>query len=474
MHDILNKIVDHADITPNRPAIMGDFGMMTYAELGTQVRRTARWAETLPQNVGLLAPRGAQWIVWYLALAWAGRTIIPLPEFFSSAQLAHIVADAHVETIVCAAELEAMARDLCHTVAIPHLAELPSEKPSFESCFIIYTSGTSGRPKGVVLRGAQVAVSVRAMIDAAKAAVEDRVLSVLPQALLLEQVGGMLVPLAVGASIALCAHPNALPKAAEDYGPTTVILVPEMLAGWVRWLESVGRTAPPSLRFVAVGGAPVPPKLAEKAWSLGLPVHEGYGLSECCSVVALNRPGDRRAATVGKPIAGIEVYLLKGEIVVVGPTVMAGYLGGEPSFGIHRTGDAGHFDGDGNLVVDGRIDDVVVTATGRNIHPEWIESMMLSDARIGRCALVRGDSHPCAILVPSSDWLVNAEKPEIDRLVATLCADAPAYARPGTIIVMTEAQLRHHNLITANGRLRRKAIAAHVEEAVIDLVEETL
>src|SRR5471032_2120924 len=116
------------------------------------------------------------------------------------------------------------------------------------------------------------------MVEIVDATAEDRMLSVLPYALLLEQVAGIAVPLSVGASIALCPDPQSLPVAAESFSPTATVLVPEMLAGWVKWLERSGRRSPASLRFVAIGGAPVPPRLAERAWALGLPVHEGYGL----------------------------------------------------------------------------------------------------------------------------------------------------------------------------------------------------
>ncbi len=464
MRRILDRLVFHANTGPTRLAIISKTENLTYRALLDNVRRIAAWADTLPQTVALLAPHDERWIIWYLALIWAGRTVVPLPSFFSPEQLEHIVQDSRADIIVCSVELLEMAERLGIAVTTPVHAGVPMVTPREQAQLIIYTSGTSGHPKGVLLTSSQVTASVEAMSEVVAASSEDRTLSVLPPELLLQQIAGILVPLSVGAVIILCPQPNAFPMMAEQNYPTATVLVPELLAGWVAWLERSGHTAPPSLRFVAVGGAPVPVKLAEKAWALGLPVYEGYGLSECCSVVAVNRHGERRPGTVGKPLPGVAVSIEEGEIVVSGPTVMQGYLGSFPAPKRHRTGDAGHFDADGNLIVEGRIDDIIVTSTGRNIHPEWLEPMLLSDSRISRCAVVNGGTHPHAVLVPAGEWLLQAEQGEVDALVDQLCADAPAYARPGKSTVLAESLLKQHALITANGRLRRRAIASFIAE----------
>lgn len=464
MREILTALAGHARNEPHRLAIIDGFGSLTYADLSASVRHTAAWARCLPDRVGLLAPKDRRAIIWYLALAWAGRTIVPLPAFFSPQQLAHLIEDAEIGTIVSAPDMAEMVQTLCPSVVTPAFGPSPSDEPFGEMRCIIYTSGTTGHPKGVVLGERQLNASVRALVEAVGATTEDRMLSVLPFSLLLEQMVGIAVPLSVGASIALSPTPQDLAMAAETFVPSTTVLVPEMLAGWVTWLERQERRAPASLRFVAVGGAPVPPSLAERAWNVGLPVYEGYGLSECCSVVAVNRPGDRTAGTVGRPLPGVAVSIDKGEIVVTGPSVMEGYLGGPPAEEVYRTGDAGRFDSAGRLIVEGRIDDVIVTTTGRNIHPEWIEAMILGDPRIGRCAVIDGGHHPRAVLVPVPGQFVDASQADIAALVARLCVDAPDYAQPHANLMMSETLLHQQGLITANGRLRRPAIATYLKE----------
>ena len=473
MREVQSALEAHASAHPDRPAVIDGSGTVSYRELAQWVRALVPWAAGLPATVGVAGGKSAATIALDLALGLAGRTLVPLPDFFSPDQLAHVVADAGIEAVAAEPGREDFAATLgrpvvtpCPTVTqCPTFTQSPGDAganpPPPPGRRIIYTSGTTGRPKGVMLGDGQLAASIAALAKAVGATPADRMLSVLPYALLLEQVAGIGVPLLAGAGIALCCAMGELPRAAATLAPTATVLVPEMLAAWVAWLEQSGQPVPPALRFIAVGGAPVPPGLAERAWALGLPVHEGYGLSECCSVVAVNRPGERAAGTVGRPLPGVRVTIDRGEIVVSGPTVMDGYGGGAAAGGIWRTGDAGRFDAQGRLIVEGRLDDVIVTSQGRNIHPEWIESMLLADRRILRCAVVPGGSHPRAVVVPAAagPWTDDP-----DTVVGGLCAEAPDYARPRNSIVMWEADLVRHGLITSSGRLRRRAIRNHLGE----------
>ena len=461
MRDVSLALQAHAATHPDRPAVVSGTGTVTYRQLAEQVLGLTQWASRLPETIGIIGGKSTTTIAVDLALAMAGRTLVPLPEFFSPDQLAHVVADAGIEAVVAEPGREEFAAALGRPVFTPQGGGIGQPSPPRASRRIIYTSGTTGQPKGVMLGDGQLDASIAALAIAVAATADDRMLSVLPYALLLEQVAGIGVPLMAGASIALCPDMRELPRAATLLAPTATVLVPEMLAAWVGWLEQNAQPAPVTLRFIAVGGAPVPPRLAERAWALGLPVHEGYGLSECCSVVAVNRPGERVAGTVGRPLPGLTVTIDRGEIVVSGPTVMDGYRGGEAAGGIRRTGDAGYFDDGGRLIVEGRLDDVIVTSLGRNIHPEWIESLLLADRRILRCAVVDGGSHPRAVVVaaPGATW-----SEDIDSVVGGLCAEAPDYARPRHSVILSEVELVRHGLITSNGRLRRRAIRTYLRE----------
>ena len=241
------------------------------------------------------------------------------------------------------------------------------------------------------------------------------------------------------------------------------MLVPELLAAWVKELQARGNRAPASLRFIAVGGAPIPQRLATAAWQHGLPVYEGYGLSECSSVVSVNRPDARRSGTVGRPLSGVAVAIDAGEIVVNGPTVMNGYVGEPGISGSWHTGDLGHFDADGFLVVTGRMDNVIVTAAGRNINPEWVEDIIAADSRVRRCVVVAHEKELVALIIPT-DPSVCSDAPAMHSLGTSAARELPDYAKPRRYLAMSDQEFRRLDLLTANSRPRRFEISQVVAE----------
>ena len=153
-------------------------------------------------------------------------------------------------------------------------------------------------------------------------------------------------------------------------------------------------------RFVAVGGSRVAPELIDKARGVGLPVYEGYGLSECGSVVSLNVVGHTRTGTAGRALPHARLDIDDGEIIVRG-SAMLGYVDQPESWNPReiRTGDLGHIDSDGFVHIDGRASNLLITSFGRNISPEWVESELLAGPLLAQ-AVVVGDARPwCAALV---------------------------------------------------------------------------
>jgi acyl-CoA synthetase (AMP-forming)/AMP-acid ligase II len=164
---------------------------------------------------------------------------------------------------------------------------------------------------------------------------------------------------------------------------------------------------------------------------------------------------------VGEPLSGIDVRIENGEIVVSGPTFMEGYLHEPRVKAPWRTGDLGHRDDDGLIAVTGRKDNLLVTAAGRNISPEWIEAMVMSDARLAACVLLgHGMSHLSVLLVPSlhgEEWLMESPRAHILLWLERLCIDAPSYAVPKDFVVCPMAQAKRIGLLTSNGRVVREA-----------------
>ncbi|ASG23961.1 AMP-binding protein [Nitrospirillum viridazoti] len=486
MHEILRAIRRHAAVTPHQPAVTDGISSLDYAQLAARVAGAAQALTALERSgsrpvVGILGANRVEWVVAQLAIWQAGYTAVPLPPFFSAAQCRHIAADAGITHIIYTpdadpgpgAPLDLPVQPVPAMTAATAALDLAGTARQ-----VIYTSGSTGTPKGVLLEGRQLSWSTLALAQAIDARPDDHYLSLLPMALLLETLCAITMPLSAGARVTLMPGltarmggpaPLPLTDAITAAAPTCLMLVPQLLAAWVTELERTGGTVPPDLRLVAVGGAAVPPALAERAWALGIPVHEGYGLSECCSVVALNRPGQRRPGTVGRPLSGLRVTLDGGEIVVTGPSVMSGYLGMTPANepagpATWRTGDLGTFDDDGHLTVHGRRDALIVTPGGRNISPEWVEAHFLNDPRLSHCLLSDGGLDGLAmLLVPApaaESWFEAAGDDAIAALASTAAAGLPAYARPRRHHVAPLRDLAARGLLTANGRLRRRETTA--------------
>lgn len=467
----------HASQAGELIAVSDDECRLSRRELFSRVVGFASELALAPKTVGILAPNGIDWVIAQLACAFAGKTVVPLPTFFSATQLEHVVRDASVEFILASertAELVGQSGLPTRTIAGGGTA---TDFAEFVDGFgqIVYTSGSTGRPKGVRLQSGQIAWSAATLIAATQASADDSYLSVLPLPLLLETICSVFIPTALGAHVHFDAglaervgrgDATGIAKAFDVLRPTASVLVPQLLKQWVAELKAADQAAPSSLRLVAVGGAPVPTAVANAAWSLGIPAFEGYGLSECCSVVAVNRPGERRPGTAGRPLSGLAVSIDDGEIVVDGPSIMDGYIGGTASRP-WRTGDLGAIDQDGFLTVHGRKDSLIVTAFGRNVSPEWIETMLLADPRIAFCAVAgHGAPHLTALLIPSrqgAEWFAAASYAEIIDLCAILCAGAPRYAVPRAVVVTRIEDALQHRLLS-NGRPVRKAIARFLED----------
>ena len=473
MSEIIAALRKNAFTNDGTTAFDDGSAVLTRAGLSARVGECAAALHELPATLGLLGDNTVDWVIAQLAGWLAGKTMVPIPAFFSPEQQKHILADCSITHVVATPRLLQQAQQ--HgVVAVPVTAnggrELPEHRPGGGQ--VIYTSGSTGRPKGVRLALGQIEHSATMLAKATAGDQSDSYFSALPLPLLLETICAICAPLLAGArtvfdpnltaSIAR-GQPQGLASAFRRCSPTTSVLVPELLSVWLAELAATGERAPESLRFVAIGGAPVAATLAEKAWTMGIPVHEGYGLSECSSVVAVNRPGKRRPGTVGQPLPGLQVTIDNGEIVVDGPTVMLGYQNGSDATRPWRTGDMGAFDADGFLRILGRKDNLIVTSFGRNVSPEWIEALLCADDRIAACAVLgHGEPHLRTVIIPSNRgaaWFAGATEGQVLGELALICHQAPSYAIPRDFVIVDRNQAAQHNLLTPNGRFRRASLA---------------
>ena len=217
-----------------------------------------------------------------------------------------------------------------------------------------------------------------------------------------------------------------------------------------------GLLAPESLKFIAVGGGHVAPALLQRAESLGLPVYEGYGLTETASVVAMSSPKQRRHGSVGRPLAHSRVRIgANGEVLVSGAG-FSGYVGQQRASSTEvATGDLGRLDEDGFLFIHGRLKNVYITSFGRNVSPEWIEAEVVEQPSIAQVA-VFGEARPWSVAVVVS--APGATFRDVDADIAKVNATLPDYARVGEWIAAAAPFTPSNGLLTANGRNRRDAI----------------
>ena len=325
---------------------------------------------------------------------------------------------------------------------------------------IIYTSGTTGEPKGAMLTHDNIASNVLACLEVVELKPTDSCLSFLPLCHIFERMAGLYAMLAAGCTIAYARSVDTVAVDAQEVRPTILCGVPRFFEKvYARVMENAGqqpalrraifhwglgvgqkmarlrfqgKTAGLGLGFVATiadrlvghkvrervggrirycisGGAPLGPKILEFFFAIGIPILEGYGLTETSPVICLTQPGRERPGAVGPPIPGTEIrFGPEGELLVKGPGVMQGYFRNDEATraalrdGWFHTGDVGHLDDEGFLRITDRLKDLLVTAGGKKVAPQPLEAKLKTSRWVSE-AVMLGDQRPycVALLVPN-------------------------------------------------------------------------
>lgn len=466
---------EYAAEQPDTVALWGDDLCVDYGHLYAEIElRQHLLRDAQARTVGLAMDNGPQAMLWDLAVLFEGLTCVTLPPFFSPSQRLHCLKQSRVACVIAD---EAFADELTNagyqrsgafwTDSQPHTDIMPQGTAK-----LTFTSGTTGNPKGVCLSAESVLTVARQLHEASLANAPTHHLAILPLAILLENIG-CYAALYAGATLSLPGQSTLGVRGAsgvdvprmlgclQQRRPQSLILVPQLLLMLVSACE-MGAFDASMLRFAAVGGARVSRDLLVRAQRVGLPVFEGYGLSECASVVALNRPGAQRLGSVGKPLPHVQVRLADDGEVLIGGSPMLGYLG-DPTPAPHwwPSGDLGEFDAEGYLYLKGRKKHQFVTSFGRNVNPEWVEAELTQNNRIAQ-AFVHGEALPRnhALLWPASVDCTDAQLAEaVDRANQAL----PDYARVHDWTRLAQPFTTDNGMATANGRPRREAILRHYQ-----------
>jgi len=356
-------------------------------------------------HVGFLLPTSGLSPVALIATWLLGRTCVPLNYLLKGEDLAYVLNDAEVDTVVTVRPMLEQFGALPEGVSPIHFEDLhfrgipPFRRAARRSddhlAVLLYTSGTSGKPKGVMLTSGNLASNVEQILEWIGFSRSDTLLGVLPQFHSFGLTVLTLLPLSAGCRVVYTARfvPRRILELIRKHEPTALIAIPSMYNALLG-LKNAGPEDFRSLRWVVSGGEPLPQAVTEGFRTrFGLTINEGYGLTETSPVTNWCRPDEHRPRTVGRPLPRVQECIVApdgrhlgpgedGEIRIKGPNVMRGYYKLEEESrrafdeqGYFRTGDMGRFDAEGFLYITGRIKEMLIIG-GENVFPREIEEVL--------------------------------------------------------------------------------------------------
>jgi long-chain acyl-CoA synthetase len=459
----------------------------TYADLRGMAESVGRWIGengfARGSRLAIVADNHPRWVAAYLGIIAAGSTVVPLDTALHADHLAKLLQDSGTTALFCDARHAQGAREAvaslniglvlmdpdrmaAHSIREHWLGSLPAifengpgkfrPAPSTadDLASLLYTSGTTADPKGVMLTHANFLGEVEAVFNWVDIGPTDALLGVLPMFHVLAQMANLLLPLVKGARVVYLETLNTteLLRALQERNITTFAVVPQFfyliherifqevekrgalaqkvfrgLVGFNRTLRKVGINAGPILfskvhetlgkrmRYLVTGGSRFDPSIAKDFYDLGIDVLQAYGLTETTAAVFANSPTNNVIGSVGKAMKGVEGKIVDatsdaqaqedggpaaGEIALRGAVVMKGYWNRPDATaavlrdGWFHTGDLGYFDADGNLFLTGRKKEVIVLSNGKNIYPEEVEAHYLKSLYIKELAVMGLEGKP--------------------------------------------------------------------------------
>jgi long-chain acyl-CoA synthetase len=406
-----------ARVRLSETAIIEDAQRWTFAELSDEVARIAAVLKRrVPgDTVGVLLLNSQKYVATMLAIWKAGKTAVPLNYLLPPAELGFIIKDSGMSALVSSQffnQALSAIRPLFGDRGVIIMADEPAfaesgtaVAPDYrDPALYLYTSGTTGRPKGVILTHDNLAANVESCRQAGEFGDRDAFLCLLPFFHTYAITGTFLLPLLSGSRMVLIDRfqPAKVLGLIQEHKVSVFLAIPSMY----RVLAATeGDHDVSSVRFPISGGEPLPLAIAEAFEKrFNVPIFEGYGQTEAAPVVTLNRPGNRKLGTIGQALAGVEVAIWDdnnrvlpsgevGEIMVRGRNVMKGYhhLPEETAKTITdgwlHTGDLGKVDPEGFVTITGRKKDLIISA-GENIYPREIEDALSQHPKVKEVAVI--------------------------------------------------------------------------------------
>ncbi|NPA41863.1 MAG: AMP-binding protein [Aquificae bacterium] len=405
---------------------------ISYGELIENVGSFANLMDTLPdERVLIISENRPEWIYSLFATWKRGSIAVPVDFMSTPEEIAYIIRDAKPKLAFCseqtkenlekAVELSGEELEVVNfdSVALPKPLEKSVHRDAEDIALLLYTSGTTGNPKGVMLTFKNLFSNIEGVVQTKIATKEDSTLAILPFHHSYPLMVTVLVPLHIGSTIVFLDKltPEDILDKLQTYRISVIVGVPRLYTLFhkrimeriegnfitrliFRLMEKVEITPlrqkvfskvhqvfGGNVKFMVSGGAKLDPKIAQDFNTLGFTVIEGYGLTETSPIVTFNPPDRIKLGSVGIPIKGVQVRLSKeGEVLVKGPNVMKGYWNRPKETeeviknGWLYTGDLGEMDEEGYLYIRGRKKEIIVLGTGKNVNPEEIENLLLKES----------------------------------------------------------------------------------------------
>lgn len=514
---------------------------LSYSALATRVSMLAsglmRLGIVSGAPVALVAPNGPDWVVTRLALGAIGALVVPVDDLAAESELQAALADSGCRHVLTSAAHVQRLRKLDRHFDLTVIGDdhpPPGERGWLEllsapvdpmpplspdaPAMLVYTSGTTGAPKGFVLTYANLWANLRPLVAAGLIGPGDHVLLPLPLHHVYPFVVGLLTPLGSGAAVVFpesVAGPQIM-QAIRNAEVSTIVGVPRLYAAitaglearvattgkmgsmlfhallgssiWLkrrcgigagRWLfRRLCATMGPRLRLFVSGGARLEPDILWPLVGLGFEVRSGYGLAETASIFTGNLPGVERLESEGKPFQGGRLRIAEpdeqgmGEIQLRGPNVFMDYRNNadanRESFttdGWFRTGDLGRLDADGFLYVTGRRKETIVLGGGKKVHPEELEKHYGSNPYVREIAVLERQGTLVALVLPNFEALRSAPTVRIDEAIRVALGSRgqslPPYQRLAGFALAREPLPR-----TRLGKYQRFRLLALYEQAL--------
>jgi long-chain acyl-CoA synthetase len=550
---------------------------LSWADMRNQV---ARWQTALQQEELAIGDRVAvmmrncpQWVMYEQAALSLGLVLVPLFADDRPDNIAYIVNDAQVKIFLfeneeqwqklysVAGQLECIQRFISLKEitenSVANLQQLDSWLPKQAAiqegtaqdkdalAVILYTSGTTGKPKGVMLSHSNIFYNAYAGLRTFTVLPSDIMLSFLPLSHALEHTAGYFMAMIPGASVA---YARSIPQLADDLQtirPTIMVSVPRIFEriynaiytkletapplrrklfekavdiGWARFQYHQGR-GPWSagllawpifkllvakklvgrlggrLRLAVCGGAALSPKVSRVFIALGLPLTQGYGMTETSPVVSINRVDNNLPATVGQPLPGIEVRTGEhGALLVRSPSNMLGYWNNPEATaaiidrdGWLNTGDTATISKSGHITITGRLKEIIVMSNGEKVPPADMENAILHDTLFEQVMLY-GDGHSyliALVVLSSEQWPALARQlgvpdslqslsdkrveEEVLRRISEQVKEFPGYANVRRVYLSLDPWSIENGLLTTTLKLKRAKVIAHFKREIEQL-----